>query len=291
MSRQQDSPITLIAGEALAAYRRVKLSVGKAVYADAGEPGVGVTEAAVADAGVASIRLLSHGGTFKVTAAGTFALNAILYGAADGKVDDVASGPPLFYAAEAATAANDILEAVPVANLDTSDINVLISDMAGVVGTSDLAALVSDVVTLKSDKTVMASNITVNASHLTVTRSDLVTAGSHVTALRSDAVIYKSDINVNASHLVTTRSDVTALQSDRTWTRSDIVSEKSDTVVFKSDIAAEKSDTVVFKANRTKVLKGISDAILAAAAGDYVNVSDIKVSVAEVLKAFSDGLI
>jgi hypothetical protein len=69
------------------------------------------------------------------------------------------------------------------------------------------------------------------------------------------------------------------------------VSGASDFTVLQSDITAEKSDTVIFKANWTKTLKAISDAKLAADAGDYVNVSDIKVTIGEIIKAFSDGLI
>jgi hypothetical protein len=151
-----------------------------------------------------------------------------------------------------------------------SDLTALISNLATVTGSSDFTALQSDVVTLKSDNVVNKSNVTVNASH--------------ATALRSDAVVYKSDITVNASH-------ATALRSDAVIYKSDITAEKSDTVVFKSDIAAEKSDTVIFKANRTKELKAISDAIVAKAAGDSVNASDLFVTLGEVLKAFSDALI
>ncbi len=81
-----------------------------------------------------------------------------------------------------------------------SDLTVLISDLAGIKGTSDLAVMVSDITALKSDKTVMASDITVNASHLTVTRSDL-------TAARSDTTVNLSDLRVAVSDAQSAASD------------------------------------------------------------------------------------
>lgn len=104
---------TFTSGEALAIYRRVKLSAGTVVYADAGDPYIGITQEAVAITQPVNIRLRTAAGTCKVTAAGTFSAAAQLYGADDGKVDDVAAGQVFGIALEAATAANDILEAVP----------------------------------------------------------------------------------------------------------------------------------------------------------------------------------
>jgi hypothetical protein len=121
MSRQQDSPISFVTGEAIAAYRRVKVSGSTVVYADAGEAGIGVVQAYTASGGIAQVRQHDHGGTFKVMAAGVFAAGATLYGAADGKVDDTVVGSPLYYALEAATADGDIVEVVPVkAETDSS---------------------------------------------------------------------------------------------------------------------------------------------------------------------------
>ncbi|HOR28493.1 MAG TPA: DUF2190 family protein [Candidatus Sumerlaeota bacterium] len=115
MSQQQGSPASFIAGEALEAYRRVKLDTGSGtnvVYADAGEAAIGVTVEKVASGDPVAVRLNKHGGTHKVTAAGSFAVGATLYGANDGKVDDAASGSAIGTALEAATAAGDIVEAV-----------------------------------------------------------------------------------------------------------------------------------------------------------------------------------
>ena len=98
---------TYVAGEDLAEKRRVKISGATVVYADAGEAGIGVNEFAVSSGENATIRHWSDGASFEVVAAGAFAAGATLYGAADGKVDDVAVGSPLYYANEAATANND----------------------------------------------------------------------------------------------------------------------------------------------------------------------------------------
>jgi hypothetical protein len=103
----------MTAGEDLEAFRRVKQSGATAVYADAGERGFGTTQAAVASGGQAAIRM-DGDGTSKMTAAGTFAAGATLYPADDGKVDDVVIGKPVGKSMEAATAAGDILEVVPV---------------------------------------------------------------------------------------------------------------------------------------------------------------------------------
>jgi hypothetical protein len=110
----ENSKRTYVAGEALAAHRRVKLSGTTVIYADAGEAGIGVNEFAVASGEDATVRHWSDGASFEVTAAGAFAAGGTLYGAADGKVDDVAVGSPLYYANEAATANNDIVEATVV---------------------------------------------------------------------------------------------------------------------------------------------------------------------------------
>jgi len=111
MSQQRNSPASFTAGEAIAAFRRVKISGATVVYADAGEVGIGVAQAAAANGATVTIRTHCHGGTFKVMAAGPFSAGATLYGAANGKVDDTVVGSPIYYAMEAATADGDIVEA------------------------------------------------------------------------------------------------------------------------------------------------------------------------------------
>jgi len=125
MSQNIDSPFkTFTAGEALEAERRVKLSAAKTVsYADAGEAAIGVTRDAVASGALVAVKLIAGGvGTFKVTAAGTFAVNATLYGAADGKVDDAVSGGAQFKALEAATADGGKVEALAMSDVEITEI-------------------------------------------------------------------------------------------------------------------------------------------------------------------------
>jgi hypothetical protein len=100
---------TLTAGEALAAYRRVKLSSNTVVYSDAGENFIGITEDAAANGAGVAVGLLG-GRTFKCVAAGAVTAGADIYGAADGKVDDAVVGLKIGVALEAALAANDVIE-------------------------------------------------------------------------------------------------------------------------------------------------------------------------------------
>jgi hypothetical protein len=102
------------AGEALAIRRCVKLNAsGHAVYADAGEEFIGVTEEAVSSGDPVSVKLINCSGTFKVTVAGTTAARADLWVANDGKVNDVASGEVAFYGLGAGSADGSIIEALP----------------------------------------------------------------------------------------------------------------------------------------------------------------------------------
>ncbi|MGA1979469.1 MAG: DUF1565 domain-containing protein [Sedimentisphaerales bacterium] len=112
---------TFTAAEALEAFRRVRLdSSGNVVYSDSGETWIGTTEHYAANAAQVSIRLRTASGTRKVTAAGAFSINALLYGADDGKVDDAVAGSPTLRALEAATANNDVIEAIDEEGVDVA---------------------------------------------------------------------------------------------------------------------------------------------------------------------------
>ncbi len=125
---------TFKAGEALENKRRVKLKIGSTTtppeveYADAGEQHIGTTEYKVASGDLVAIKLRNADGTHEMTAAGAFAFGAVLYGAADGKVDDASSGSSIAVAVEAATADGDIIEAVEFAVLSTTAATVSIAD-------------------------------------------------------------------------------------------------------------------------------------------------------------------
>jgi hypothetical protein len=126
-------PVTFTAGEDLVEYRRVKLKAGTAVpasveYADAGEDFIGITMDNAKDGELITVAPICREGTFLLTAAGTFDALATLYGAADGKVDDVSSGTAFFKALEAATAAGDIVECILHPGVSTTAATVSIAD-------------------------------------------------------------------------------------------------------------------------------------------------------------------
>ena len=123
MSQYIDGNVkTFTAGEALAAFRRVKLSAADTVtYSDAGENWIGVTEQAVSNGSPVPVRLRTASGTVKMTAAGAITVNAIVYAAADGKIDDTATGQPVGQALEAASADGDIIEVAPTCPMNTQN--------------------------------------------------------------------------------------------------------------------------------------------------------------------------
>ena len=122
MSQQLDNMFgTFTAGEALEAFRRVRLSAATEktiVYADAGEPHIGVTQDVVASGSQAEIKMANAPGTFKVTASAAITVNAKVYGAADGKVSETVSGSVLFIAREAASANNAVIECFAASHAD-----------------------------------------------------------------------------------------------------------------------------------------------------------------------------
>ena len=115
MSQQPDSPKTFVAGEALNAWCRVKISGSTVVYADAGEAAIGVTQMAVASGGNVPVRMNYHGGSHKVLTDTTISAGASFYAADNGEISSSASGSAVGIACEAATTAGDIIEVILVA--------------------------------------------------------------------------------------------------------------------------------------------------------------------------------
>jgi len=106
---------TFTAGEALAAYRRVKLSSGSGTqveYANQSDSStyIGVTTQAAASGDHVPVHIAKLGGTVRCEAADTFSVGATLYAADDGKVSDTSSGNAIGTALEACTAAGDVVE-------------------------------------------------------------------------------------------------------------------------------------------------------------------------------------
>lgn len=108
--------MTFTADVALAARRRVKIKSATTTtppeveYAGAGEQHVGITEFAAAADELIGVRLRNAPGSRLATASEALAKGAAIYGAANGKVADTASGTALGVALEAAGADDDIIE-------------------------------------------------------------------------------------------------------------------------------------------------------------------------------------
>jgi len=100
------------AAGAIGQHLRVK-TTGALVLAGASDVSLGTMENPCVAAGSCTVRLASAQGTRKMVAAGAFAKNAVLYAAADGKVDD--SGTIIEgRAMEASGADGDIVEVMPL---------------------------------------------------------------------------------------------------------------------------------------------------------------------------------
>lgn len=108
---------TFTTGAALAQFRRVYLASGVLQYADAYTPEIGTTETETFAASVAvGVRLRNADGTRKMVASAAITSGAYVYGAANGKIDDVGF-VPVGIALEAATADGDIIEVLTIANV------------------------------------------------------------------------------------------------------------------------------------------------------------------------------
>ncbi|MDO8675540.1 MAG: hypothetical protein Q7K71_05425 [Candidatus Omnitrophota bacterium] len=110
MSQENLGSKSFVAGTDLEAYRRVKLSSGNVVYADAGEEFIGVTARKALSGEFVAINLRSASRTYKMVANGAITAGNTIYGALGGKVSASASGVAQGVALEAATADGDIIE-------------------------------------------------------------------------------------------------------------------------------------------------------------------------------------
>lgn len=102
---------------ALTAWERVKLdSSGNMLVAGADDDWIGVVVQDVAASGRGTVKLLSAPGSLQLTASAAIAAGAELFGTASGRVDDAGTTSTGYVSVEAATAAGDIIEAVPKQN-------------------------------------------------------------------------------------------------------------------------------------------------------------------------------
>lgn len=102
---------------AMPAYSRVKVTAGVLALAGVTERGIGIIQEAVFANSVVqhvAVRLWNSHGTFKMIAAGAVVLDAVVYAAASGKMDDTASTIPLGKALETASGSGSIIEVLPI---------------------------------------------------------------------------------------------------------------------------------------------------------------------------------
>lgn len=149
---------TFTAGEALLANRRVGIKSGTTTvppeveYVDAGAAYIGLTMSNEAAGDPIAVQC----STYLVVAKEAFALGATLYGGDDGKVQDTSSGTAQFIALEAATAENDVVEAVMLQTASTTAATVSIADSGSFTAATTVEAALAEVYQhIKSTKAVI----------------------------------------------------------------------------------------------------------------------------------------
>jgi hypothetical protein len=105
------NPFTLIAGEALASDRFIKLSGSTAVYADAGDEPVGVTRTAAASGEEVAVAPLL-GGIGRIECSKAVSAGSGIYVANDGKASDAAVGKQIGIAITAASGSGGKIAAI-----------------------------------------------------------------------------------------------------------------------------------------------------------------------------------
>lgn len=139
MSQTNDNGFaSFVAGEAISQYARVKLNTSRQVVeADADDKGIGTAVIETASGAHCTVKLWTAPGSHKVVAAGAVSVNDIVYGADEGKVDDVVgTGIAVGRALEAATADGNIIEILPMASEGTGLVYSNVADSAQVENTT-----------------------------------------------------------------------------------------------------------------------------------------------------------
>ena len=147
-----DSNKTFIAGEALAAFRLVKIESGttmdppEVVYADAGEDAIGFTQYAAADGAAVNVQLLNKPGTCELTCVvdSAIARGTVLYCANDGKVSDASSGSVVGVSMQAAST-GEVIEVAVNPRKPTTAAGTSIADSGSFTSASTVEAALAEI--------------------------------------------------------------------------------------------------------------------------------------------------
>lgn len=105
------------AGAAIAQHLRVYLTSEKLAIAGLTQQDIGtINQESFADGDIRAVNLINAQGTTKMVAAAAIAVDAVVYSAAGGKIDDAPAGLPIGVAREAAAADDDLLEVIRFPN-------------------------------------------------------------------------------------------------------------------------------------------------------------------------------
>jgi len=145
-----DGIATFTANGALTNKMRVKLTASSSTtppqveVAGVGEQHIGITEYAAATGTLVAVKLRSAPGIHEGVAADTFAVGAVLYGAATGQISDTSSGSSIGMAVEACTGAGDIVKFVDFSVLSTTAGTVSIADAGTFTATATVEAALQE---------------------------------------------------------------------------------------------------------------------------------------------------
>lgn len=148
-------PVTVQAGEALEAKRRVKIDTSASatagfpvvVYADAGDNYLGITEYSCPSGEKLTINPITGPGMkeVEVTISSAIAIGTVLYGAADGKLSDASSGSAQGIAMKAAAANNEHIPVMCWSVLSTTAATVSIADAGAFTATATVEAALQEI--------------------------------------------------------------------------------------------------------------------------------------------------
>lgn len=204
------SILTLPASAALAANLRVKYDATYGlVVAGAEDVELGTIAAnhVVAGLGASDVASVVHAkapGTVKMVAAGSFADRATLYGAANGKVDDIANGNVIGLALQAASGDGSIVEVCRFNQAGTGAGSIAASELAmldGVTpGTTAAGKVVSTAAGTNKVAEVDITSLKLGGTAVTATAAEVnKLASSGAVVASGTAVVHIADIAIDAN--------------------------------------------------------------------------------------------